>query len=78
MGRKVAWPTPREVEASPFDGLIHALKEVSTERGTRTIEVRCGASMPKYRSFDRLAGATGYDSVLTCPACIELGSPQPQ
>lgn len=54
---------------SPLDGLVHALKEVRVERGTRYITVRCGAEMPRYRSQDRLAGATGWHSATTCPKC---------
>lgn len=57
------------VDPSPFDGLVHLVKAVSAERGSRTIEVRCGATMPTYRSFERLAGASGFHSRVTCPAC---------
>lgn len=54
---------------NPLDGLVHLLSEATTDRGARIIRVRCGAAMPKFRSKDRLAGATGWDSVVTCPRC---------
>lgn len=57
------------VHPNPFDGLVHALKEVSTDRGARTITVKCGAPMPTYRTHETLAGATGFNSRVTCPAC---------
>lgn len=66
----------REVHPSPFDGLVHLLKEVSTDKGARTITVKCGATMPTYRAHDPLGGACGFHSLVTCPTC--LGSSQPQ
>lgn len=74
---KTAWGPRPEVNPSPFDGLVHQIKEVSTDRGARKIVVKCGAEMPTYRSFDRLAGATGFQSLVTCPSCL-VPSTQPQ
>lgn len=51
------------------DGLIHLLKEVTSEKGTRIVKVKCGAEMPKFRSMDALSGATAWDSKITCSAC---------
>lgn len=51
------------------DGLTHLLKDVTTEKGTRIVTVKCGAEMPKFRSHDALSGATAWDSEITCPAC---------
>lgn len=51
------------------DGLVHALKEVTTERGTRTVTVRCGKELPKQRAQDPLHGASGWDTQITCPDC---------
>lgn len=70
-------PGQEEVEAqtavrfppNPLDGLVHLLKDVTTDRGSRIVQVRCGAPMPKFRVRDRLAGAFGWDSVVTCPEC---------
>lgn len=47
------------------------LKNVSAERGTRTIEVKCGYKMPKFRTFEQLAGATGFHSRVTCQQCLD-------
>lgn len=58
-----------QVPPSPFDGLVHLLKNVSAEKGARTIEVKCGAKMPTYRSHETLGGATGFECRITCPAC---------
>lgn len=63
------------VHPNPFDGLVHLLKEVSTDRGARTIVVKCGAKMPTYRTHETLGGATAFDSRVTCPSCRY---PQPQ
>lgn len=51
------------------DGLVHAIREVKAERGTRTISVRCGAAMPKFRTQDRLSGASAWNSEVTCSPC---------
>lgn len=57
------------IDPSPLDGLVHLISAVSTDRGSRTIVVKCGAKMPTYRSFERLAGASGFHSRVTCPPC---------
>lgn len=54
---------------NPLDGLVHLLKDVTTDRGARIIVVKCGARMPKFRTRDRLAGAVSWNSEVTCPAC---------
>lgn len=54
---------------SPFDGLIHQVKEVTNEKGTRYIRVSCGAEVPKYLSKDTMAGASVWWRDVTCPAC---------
>jgi len=54
---------------SPLDGLVHQMTEVTTGRGARLITVKCGAKMPTYRSHERLAGACGFPSKVTCPEC---------
>lgn len=54
---------------SPFDGFVHAIKEVTTERKSRSILVRCGARMPTYLAHETLSGASGWESNVTCPAC---------
>lgn len=51
------------------DGLVHAVKEVTTNRGSRIITVRCGAAMPNFRSHDPLTGASCWESLVTCEGC---------
>ncbi len=58
-----------KVAPNPFDGLVHKIKEVSSEKGARTIVVKCGARMPTYRSHETLGGATGWEDQITCPEC---------
>jgi hypothetical protein len=58
-----------EALPSPLDGLVHQVRTVETDRGSRTIQVRCGATMPTYRSHERLAGATIWGTRVTCPSC---------
>lgn len=65
------------VHPNPFDGLVHLLKEVKVEKGGRYIDVKCGAKMPVYRGHDPLGGACGFQSLVTCPACL-VPSTQPQ
>lgn len=60
---------------NPLDGLIHLVKEVTNDgKGSRIILVKCGAVMPKFRTQDRLTGAFGWASVVTCPNCIPRGA----
>lgn len=66
-------PPPRRAgeppHPSPFDGLIHFIKDVKADKGARTIAVRCGAKMPTYRTHETLGGATAWESDVTCPGC---------
>lgn len=54
---------------NPKDGLVHGITAVHAEKGTRTIEVKCGATLPKFRSHDPLVGASAFNSRVTCPLC---------
>lgn len=51
------------------DGLVHMVKEMIVERGTRTIIPKCGKELAKYRSHEQLAGATLWNSEVTCEEC---------
>lgn len=64
---RTPWGT---VHPSPLDGLVHQLTAAAVDRGTRVVSVKCGATLPKYRSHERLAGASGFASKVTCPACF--------
>lgn len=55
--------------AAKPDGLVHQLVMHTQERGTRTITVKCGREMPKYRAQDRLSGASCWGSDVTCEEC---------
>lgn len=49
------------------DGLVHLIRYVSNDgRGGRRIAVACGGELPTFRSQDRLSGATGWMSAVTC------------
>lgn len=54
---------------NPLDGLVHSITWVHADKGTRTIDVKCGAILPKFRTHDTLAGATAFNSRVTCPEC---------
>lgn len=56
------------VYPSPLDGLIHQAVYVSTDRGARLLRVKCGATMPKYRAHEPLAGV-GWPHEVTCGPC---------
>ncbi len=63
---KIPWG---EVFPSPFDGLIHQVTYIATERGGRIITVKCGTKMPVYNAHEPLSGATVWPSRVTCPPC---------
>lgn len=57
------------VHPSPLDGLIHQVIAQTTDRGARILTVKCGVTMPRYRQWEEMAGATVWPHLVTCEPC---------
>lgn len=52
------------------DGLVHLVKEVTTDKGSRLVTPKCSKSLPKFRTQDRLSGASIWRADVTCQECL--------